>query len=125
MEFEHLFLQCSACFRVTVVPFASEETVRKALRKCRYSFKRVLDVPVGRNSPEVIDRRYEYALDMDAFRRAVIYVDKAPYNLHTGRKYGWARIGQRGKLTRTESDSSGRNKPGSWSCALEGYVFFC
>ena len=81
----------------------SVEGTRKILRREGYKVKEIHHVPVGRNTEAAKESRFQDAVNMstrlqqdaDRFMNSVVYLDEAGFNLHTGRRNGWARVGQR------------------------------
>jgi transposase len=57
----------------------SKSTVKRALKHFHYSFKRFSSVPIARNTPQVIEQRYQYAIDYNRMmveREKMFFLDE-------------------------------------------------
>ena len=90
-------------------PNVSTMTVSRALQGELITLKLAHNVPNTRNSPEVKERRLEYATWMydEGIHKHRIYIDEAGFNLYTKRAYGRAPMGQR--VNRIVSGQRGGN----------------
>lgn len=74
----------------------NEITVRRAIIKDLYSFKRLHLVPVRRNCDEVLEKRRQYAgWFVEQAQDSLIYVDESGFMYAMRKGYGWAPRGQR------------------------------
>ncbi len=69
----------------------SQSTVERALKHFHYSFKRVTLVPISRNTPQVIDKRYDYAIDYNRMmveREKIFFLDETGIQIFSRATYG-------------------------------------
>lgn len=95
---KRLAARLQSSFGITV----SEKTVSKSLTKSGYTMKLLRTIPIGRNTPEVISARREYAFtfmnEAPSDRRQIIWIDESGFNMHLRRKYGRALAGLRANV---------------------------
>lgn len=74
----------------------SNGTVCNVLKENKYTTKQVSTEPKARNTREAIRKRKEYVLEMSRIdRETLVYLDEWGCNLHTNRKRGRSRIGEK------------------------------
>ena len=69
----------------------SDSTIRRALKEFYFSFKRVTQVPERRNSADVIEARYAYAMTYTGLipeRRRIVFIDQMGVQVNSRAKYG-------------------------------------
>jgi len=99
----------------------SQSTVCRILKSMKYTRKRLVKVPVERNSQSVIDQRILYANDLNSIRNeSIIFLDETGFNLHTGLSYGYSPINS--KAYRTVSANRGKNISLMCSINTEGLL---
>ena len=88
----------------------SLETLNKVFKEFHYSFKRVTLVPERRNTTEVIESRFRYAVlynQMMINKNKVFFVDETGVQVHSRRRYGRSPVGD--KVHKTVAAIRGRN----------------
>ncbi|XP_074596279.1 uncharacterized protein LOC141851433 [Brevipalpus obovatus] len=74
----------------------SERTIGRAVDSFNYSFKRTSPMPKRRNDPDVIEKRYQYALRFSSFDESkIFYLDEAGFNVSMRRRYGRSKKGEK------------------------------
>lgn len=80
----------------------SRQTIGKILKEFHYSIKRVSLIPERRNCPEVIEKRYVFAMRMleNAHNRhKIFFLDEVGFNFCMRSINGWSQIGTRANVT--------------------------
>ena len=77
-------------------------TIDRVFRDFHYSFKRVTLVPERRNSPEVIERRYLYAIEYNQMmqnKHKLVFIDEFGVQIHSRSRYGRSPVGAKAHKT--------------------------
>ncbi|KII74695.1 hypothetical protein RF11_11393 [Thelohanellus kitauei] len=89
----------------------SKSTICRTIKKLNITYKLVRQVPIARNTPEIIEARFIYSqtyFESIAFSTPeVVYIDETGFNLHIRRRYGRSQRGERAHIV--VSNSRGRN----------------
>ncbi|KII63296.1 hypothetical protein RF11_04955 [Thelohanellus kitauei] len=76
----------------------SKSTICRTIKKLNITYKLVRQVPIARNTPEIIEARFIYSqtyFESIAFSTPeVIYIDETGFNLHIRRRYGRSQRGE-------------------------------
>jgi len=69
----------------------SQGFISTTLKQMEMTRKRLVKVPIERNSPRVLDLRRTYALELQHYAlEKLIYLDETGFNLHTSTNYGYS-----------------------------------
>ncbi|KAF7684931.1 hypothetical protein CDIK_4320 [Cucumispora dikerogammari] len=69
----------------------SQPTISRMLKKANITRKRLTLVPAERNSPRILDLRYNYAIEMNVISLdRFVFLDETGFNLHTSQSYGYS-----------------------------------
>ncbi|KAI5967356.1 hypothetical protein CANMA_003176 [Candida margitis] len=81
---------------------ASESTIYNFLIKiCKFSLKRLSKWAMRRDSPELKQERFQWALeqkDKIDFEKNCVFIDEAGFNISMRREYGWSKVGEKAVL---------------------------
>ncbi|KAI5969538.1 hypothetical protein CANMA_001418, partial [Candida margitis] len=81
---------------------ASESTIYNFLTKvCKFSLKRLSKWAMRRDSPELKQQRFEWALenkDKTDLEKNCVFIDEAGFNISMRREYGWSKVGEKAVL---------------------------
>lgn len=65
----------------------SERTIGRAVKSFNYSFKRTAPMPKRRNEPDVIEKRYQYAIQFSTFDESkIFFLDEFGFNVSMRRR---------------------------------------
>ena len=83
--------------RLPAKPEIQDRTVARTLDGMLFRVKQARPLPAGRNRPDVIERRHQYAnwFMNHAVLRHTVFFDECGYNILTARCHGRARLGER------------------------------
>lgn len=74
----------------------SERTIGRAVNSFNYSFKRTSPMTLRRNDPDVIEKRYQYALLFATLDdEKIYYLDEASFDIGMRRRYGRSKKGEK------------------------------